>query len=318
MRSISPLLVGLLASLGVASAWAQTPNAQVERSRITGSQAQVGPQAFEAVPTGGGGAPLEAAPSTPGDEDLGQQWILKKNEKLTPFTVFANLSGNATNNVALQRDHGESDTFLLGEVGALWARPIAQNLVADIGARQQFFRYDKFTEFDFDSLNLGAGLSYGLPQLGGIVLTGRYNYTRLTDAREEDEFFTEHTLSIGVQKTFVLSRAQSIFAGYNSEFSLAAEPITQRYHIHSLSLGYNVDLTRALSGQAVYRASLLDYRNIERQDWNQLIALGLTYRVTSWFNVSLLGSYVFNNSNRTEFNYSVGNLSANLGVAVRF
>ena len=262
--------------------------------------------------------PEQAAPPSPGDEDLGEQFLLKRPEKPTPFRVYSDVTGNYTSNVLLQPHGGPGDTFLLGEVGASWSHLIAQNLGLDIGVRQQFFRYNRYSALDFDALNVGAGVNYALPKLGGIVLSAAYSYDRMVDRREQLEFYTNHALSIGAQKTWILSRAHNIFVAYNSAFSVATDPSLQRRNYHSLSAGYNVDLTRHFSGQFVYRLTLSDYSGISRQDLTNLVALGFSYKLTSWANVSAMGSYIFNDSTRPAFDYQAGNLAANLGFSVKF
>ena len=209
------------------------------------------------------------------------------------------------------------DNFFLADLGVAWTRPISQNFALNVGVRQQVFRYDRFSAFDFNGLNIGAGASYLLPGLGGIVLTGAYSYDRLTD-RHQNEFYTNHMLSIGLQKTWVLSRAHNIFAAYDSDFSVATDPGNQRYHYHRLSIGYNVDLTRRFSGHLAYRLMLADYGTIGRLDVDNLLSLGFVYKITPWCNVSAIGSYIFNSSNRPAFEYQVGNVGANLGFSLRF
>ena len=53
------------------------------------------------------------APSSPGDPDLGEQVILKRREKVRPFTVSADVSGFYTTNAALT-DAFKVDDFFHG------------------------------------------------------------------------------------------------------------------------------------------------------------------------------------------------------------
>ena len=314
MRKISKFAPVLLVVSGIASLHAQNIDSRVERSRIATEQS-----ASEPAPATVEGAlgTEEAAPPSPGDEDLGEQFVLKQQEKPTPFICFADLSGNYTDNAALQPHNGTKDTFFLAEVGANWLHPVAQNLALNVGVRQQLFRYDSSSYLDFEALNLSAGAIYALPDLGGIVLTAGYNYDRMVD-RHWDEFFTNHMLGIGVGKTWSLSRAHSISAGYNSDFSFATDPSSQRRNYHTLSGSYNVDLTRYLSATAAYKLTLIDYPPIGRLDVNNMLILGFAYKVTPWCNAGVMGSYIFNNSDRSEFDYQVGNVSVTLGVNGRF
>src|SRR4051812_27710404 len=49
----------------------------------------------------GGLIPAGLAPTSPGDADIGQQVLLKRTNKATPFSAFATVSGYYTNNAAL-------------------------------------------------------------------------------------------------------------------------------------------------------------------------------------------------------------------------
>ena len=314
MRKTSFLIPGLLALLSVCSARAQSVDSRVERSRISSDQSPSGLLSQPASSSLGTG---ESAPSSPGDEDLGEQFIFKRREKVTPFNFFADVSCNYTSNVALQRHGGVSDNFLMAEMGLTWSKAVSQTLALNAGVRQQLFRYDRFSAFDFNGLDATAGASYVLPGLGGVVLNAGYTFDRLTD-RHQNEFYTNHTLSVGLQKTWVLSRAHSIFVAYDSDFSVACDPASQRHHYHSFSAGYNVDLTRHFSAMVGYKFTLIDYTSLDRLDANNLLSLGINYKITPWCAVGASGSYVFNNSSRPVFDYEVGNASANLRFSLRF
>ena len=307
-------LPALLVLVGAASLQAEVAESRVERSRIVSDQA---PSRMASASTAAALGPEEAAPSSPGDADLGDQFILKQREKSTPFTFYGNVSGNYTNNVALQSNGGKGDNFLLGEMGVGWTHAFSPNFGLDLGVRQQFFRYDRYTALDFDGLNVVAGAHYALPQLGGIVLFAGYAFDRLVDMSQE-EFYVNHSLSVGAQKTWALSRAHSLFVAYNSDFSVASDPDNQGRNYHCLTGGYNVDLTRRLSGQFTYKLTLVDYKSIDRLDVNNLVAIGFGFKITPWCVVSAMGSYIFNSSNRSEFEYQVGNVAVNLGLNARF
>jgi hypothetical protein len=320
----------VVASLGVTSL-AQQPNPQIEQSRLSGSQApgargpadtlpsqSSAPSAITSGTTGG-------ESSAPGD-DFGDQLILKRKEKPTPFSAYATISGNYTNNVTLQRRGGTSDEFLLGEVGVAWAQSLKSGVTLDVGLRQQAFRYNKTTAFDFENLNLSSGVVVPIPYSGGVLFTGRYNYTRLTDAIEHDEFLTNHTLTAGLLKIFPINSAVKLSLGYSSEFAIATYPQAQAVNIHSASAGLNVAFTRSLSAQAFYRVGYSDYTElnpldpapVHRADWNQMVGFGLNYKLTKQVNINSTVGYAANQSNGPQFEYSAINAAVSLGAFVKF
>jgi hypothetical protein len=127
--------------------------------------------------------PAGIAPSSPGDADLGEQVLLKRQDKATPFSAFANLSGFYTNNAALTNAARVDDFFFVGEVGVSYQPRFTAELLGEITVREADFRYARYDALDFESLNAGAGLTYTPHYLGGIALSARYNYNRLTDGK---------------------------------------------------------------------------------------------------------------------------------------
>jgi hypothetical protein len=254
---------------------------------------------------------VDDIPATPGDPDLGQQVILRKREKVTPFTLFANTSAFYTNNAALTDEFTVDDYFFVAEAGVSYQRQIVRDLYAETTIRQAVFRYAEYEALDFESLNVGAGLTYIVRPLWGIALTARYNYNRLTDGQEHDEFFTNQTLTLNVLKTFELSKAHYFYAGYSSVFGWS-DPVAPQRDEHGIFAGYRANLTRSLAAEVFYRGAYFDYVN-DRGDWNQTLALSFRWEPAKWISLSLSASLGFNNSNRDVFDYEVFN--GGLGLA---
>lgn len=258
----------------------------------------------------------EQAPSSPGDtQDLGEQWLLRYQEKVRPFAFAAYIDGYHTNNVALTENHTESDEFLVGEIVASYNLQLANNLQADITLRQLFFRYNRFTELDFDSQNAGTGLTYLAPELWNISFFGRYNYNRLLDADSHDEIFTNHALIAGFQKAFVLSRAHYFYAGYSSLFGFSHPRISQRDE-HGAYAGYHVNLTRALQGDFFYRAAWFHYTEQSRNDLNQTLSADIQFYFTKWLSTHASASLTIDNSDTNRFDYSA--FTCGVGIACNF
>ncbi len=256
------------------------------------------------------------APPSPGDPDLGEQVILKRREKATPFSAFANVTGFYTSNAALTNGVELNDFFFVGEVGVSYQPRITRDLVAEITVRQAAFRYAKYDALDFESLNMGAGLTYVVRPLGGIALTARYNYNRLTDGSEHDEFFKNQTITVGLLKSFEFSKAHYVYVGYSSIFGFS-DPVAPQRDEHGIFAGYHASLTRSVSSELFYRLALFDYLE-GRYDWNQTLALSLKWDVTRWFNVAATVSGGFNNSNRDVFDYDVFNAGLTLSGILTF
>lgn len=258
----------------------------------------------------------EQAPSSPGDADLGQQVILKRREKVEPLTAAMSIGGFATNNAALSHDNAEHDFFLVGDALVSYQRRLTKDLLGDLSVRQSVFRYDRFDELDFESLNIGGGVTYVAHSLWDMAFSIRYNFNRLTDGSKHDEFFKNHTLTLGAFKTFPLAKAHYLYAGYASTFGWS-DPVAPQRDEHGLYGGYHLNATRSLSADLFYRAAYFDYVN-NRDDINQTVAASLKYEPTKWLNVTLSTSLGFNNSNRNQFDYNVLNGGGTLAASIRF
>lgn len=265
----------------------------------------------------------EYAPPSPGDDDLGVQMILKRREEYKPLTLFGDATAFYTSNATLVKDNAPGDWFWIGRVGASYQPRILPNLLGEATVQQQFFRYDEFRNLDFDSMNLGGGLTYIIQELWDIAVFGRYNFNRLTYGRdtlrgeEDDEFFRNHTATFGLQKIFPLSRAHYIYVGHTSQIAISKPSDLQR-NDYSLFAGYNVKLTRDVEAQVGYRFAYLDYNFHGREDLNQTVNVGVTYKPVEWLSLLASLSVGLNNSNQPINDYQVYNAGGGLGVQVKF
>jgi len=252
----------------------------------------------------------EQVPSTPGDPDLGEQVILKRRDKKTPFRFVVDLTGFYTSNAALTDKRAAEDLFLVAQAALSYQTQIATDFYAEVTIREASFRYAKLDELDFESLNAGAGLTYICRPLWELALSARYNFNRLTDGSQHNEFFKNHTLTLGAQKTFELSKAHYVYAGYASTLGWS-EPVAPQRNEHGFYLGYHANLTRTLSADVNYRVAYFDYLH-NRGDWNQNVAVSLKWEATQWLNVSASASLGMNDSNRDPFDYQV--FSGGVGI----
>lgn len=290
---------------------APTGQARADQARrFEASEPGVGPQ-FRTRATD-----VAPIPSTPGDDDLGEQWILKEKEKYEAFRIFGDTTLLYTSNAALSRTNELSDALFVGQVGASWVPKITDRLQAEVTVRQSFFRYGEFDVLDFNSLNAGAGMTYVMPRLWDIAVFARYNYNWLTDT-DGNEIFHNNTLTIGLQKAFVLTRSHYFYVGYFSEFGWADPEVAERDE-HTLYGGYHLDITRSLAADIGGTAAIYDYSEVDRTDLNLGLNFSLRWEIVK--NVSLVGSASFatNISDRSVFDYDVLNAGGGLAVSFKF
>lgn len=305
-----------LACVLVPSAWAQTPISQnVDRAQLLRNQQPSVRDSSEA----GSDADEEQIAASPNDPDLGEQAILKRSDRYQPFTFFASLPISYTSNVALARTNEQDDVLFTPSVGLSYVPRITKNLFANVTVGQQFFYYDRFDDLDFGSFDARAGLSYLLPQVHDLVLRADFAFNRLTfDDDLDDEFFSSHSLNLGVEMPFRFGRAQQLSLGVDLSFNLHADPEGPGRHDFSAFAAYSLALSRSVSLGAVARVAVRDYVENDRSDLSGIFALSVNYRITKSLTASASANYATNDSNRDVFDYDVANVGAALALTLRF
>ena len=308
MKNFSFLLNGLLLC-GLAEIHAAQPVERAQNFQSNQSSGFIKPVAQTSL------ADSEVIPSSPGDADLGEQWLLKYKEKSRPFTLTGDIAGYSTNNAGLVETGTQSDQYFVGLVAAIYQPKFNDQLIGEFLIRQATFRYKRFSDLDFDAQTIGVGLTYLPPVLWDIAFYARYNYYRILDVQEHDEIFTNHSVTLGIQKSFALSRVHYLYGGYSSMFSLGDSSISTRNE-HGAYAGYHVELTRSLQADLFYRVSLFDYANGGRSDINQVATVAAQYRLTKWLFAYASFTWTVNDSNGNRLDYS--SLSPGIGLSATF
>ncbi len=295
---------------------AQTPMSDVDRAQWMREQAG-GPT----IDTGNtAGVENGEAVSTPNDSDMGVQQILKRQSTAyQAFTISAGAPVYYTSNAQLMK-HGSRADVIVAPVAAIYYEPkIADNLYAFADARYQQFYYGNFPDFDFASLDLEVGLIYTVPTLHDLILRGEYDYNRLSQSdRIGDEFFQNHSIILNAELPFQLSRDARVSIGTDANISVAADHQAPRRNDYDAYAGYGVFLTRQFIFSATGRIVVRDYYEGNRVDVCPIASLTATYRLTPWWDVSVIGTFAHNNSNHDNLDYDVANLGGAMAFAIKF
>ena len=259
------------------------------------------------------------AVSSPNDVDLGEQQILKRQERYQPFTATASVPIYYTSNVALTNQNVKGDVVEAPNIGVFYQPRLLANLYGLVDVRQQFFVYDKYSSFDFGSMDVEAGLSYLVPQLSNLVLRAEYDFNRLTLLDDDfDEFYENHSIVLNAELPARIDRAQQISFGVDANISLAADHETPRRNDYEEYVIYSARLTRALSISASGRVAYRVYHAGGRTDVSEILSLNATYQVTPWWSLSAISSFAHNSSNKEAFRYDVGNVGGAMSLGLRF
>jgi hypothetical protein len=254
-----------------------------------------------------------AAPSSPGDRDLGEQVILKRQTKSTPFIFTLDASINYTSNVALVDRGALGDAFFLTQAALTYQYKLRDNLIIDAGVSEGIFRYDKYTVFDFNSFNIGLGATYVFK---GVAFSARYNFNQLSDS-DFHPFFDQNSITLGAQKTISINSAFFTYFGATARINFNSPVITQRDE-YNLYLCARAALSRSFTLDAFYRGGLFNYTNQSRNDFNQTFGVSLRYAPRPWIVATASTSFGWNLSSQNFFSYRVGNAGLNLGVVLKF
>jgi len=288
------------------------PGSAQERAQLLGRQAYPGPSATPSAETEG------YAVTSPNEKDIGEQQILKRVEEYKPFTISIYSPFYWTSNAALV-SRGEQDDVLVAPGITLMYQPrITKTLYAQVGVIQQFFLYDRLPELNFASLDVIAGLHYYLPQFHNLSLRGYYDYNRLTDTDNFDEFFVNHSIILNAELPFRIARAQQIFLGLNLNLSFYGNPESPRRNNYALYANYDLALSRSFSLDAAFQFVVREYYSGNRTDVNEILAVSANYRIRDWLTLSALSSFSWNQSNHSVFDYSVANIGGGVALTLKF
>lgn len=251
-------------------------------------------------------------------DDFGTQLIFKRQVPVQPFSAFAEIGAFVTNNVALVDAGAESDSFFVASAGASYTRRLSNELRFDTGAQASAYRYNKYPDLDFQSVDLSAGLAWSPPVLRGAELQLRYTFIDLTTAEPVHEFYHNHAILLGLHKGVPLSRTQAIYAGAAAQWSFADPAPTGRDE-YTAYAGYRVELARHLDADLFYRYGRHIYRaDHGRKDHNHTVSVTLRYSPEEWLAISASGFFGANRSNRPGRDYDAGNAGAGLQLSLRF
>ncbi|TLD72842.1 hypothetical protein FEM03_01860 [Phragmitibacter flavus] len=255
------------------------------------------------------------------ETDIGEQQVVVIKEDLAQVTMGLSTGMLYTSNAGLTPVNEQQDWIWNTGVYAAWTPRITNRFYLSLGARQDFYRYQKFDEvLDFDSLRFNASLSYLVPKVDGLLLSVTYGLQRTTPSLNWSEsLFRSHTIVVGVQKAFRFSRGNQLVASYASEFSINTEPSLLTRYEHVLQLAHQIRWTPKFDTTLAYRGAYNDYREIEGLSaWNHTVALMANYAFTDWLSLTANISYLWNQADDANFDYDMNSIGASLNVTAKF
>jgi hypothetical protein len=210
-----------------------------------------------------------------------------------------------------------NDQYLLFTTGGSYQPLLNSNLIGEVTVMEQWYRYKTYTDLNFESMNLGGGLTYMIPAIPRLAVYGRYGYNRLTGGDVNTELFQNHTFTFGLFRSFPLSRAHYLYGGVSAQWGLSNYKDFER-DIYAASLGYHLDVTEILSFDISSRFSFVPYSRNDRRDTNETFYASITMKPINYLYLQFFSWAGTNQSNQASFYYDVLNFGGSAGLQFRF
>jgi Putative beta-barrel porin 2 len=258
------------------------------------------------------------APDSPGDDDIGQQLILKDAEKERWLNAQADTFSFWADNPANLSDGGDEDVFWGSQV-SLGAQPrLAERLYLDAFISQQLYRYSENSFLDYEYLQASLGLIYLEPRLSDSIIFLQGQFGRTTSDNFGEGVLNTFSILGGIQKTLVFDRRNSLYMNLMGDWDVASDVDNLEHAEYIADLTYRFKIMRDLVLSASYRFTWFDYYNVDRADALNIMGLYLTYSPYKWMNIYAGATFNINNSNIDTFDYNATNLGGGVGIQIRF
>ena len=260
----------------------------------------------------------EFAPESPGDDDIGQQLILKEadrerwlNAQVDSFLFWADNPANLSKG-------GDEDVFWGSQI-SLGAQPrLAERLYLDAFVSQQLYRYSENSILDYEYLQASLGLIYLEPRLSDSIIFMQGQFGRTTGDNFGQGVLNTFSILGGIQKTVLFDRRNSLYMNLMGDWDVASDIDNLDHAEYIADLTYRFKIMRDLVLSASYRFTWFDYYNVDRSDGLNILGVYLTYSPYKWMNIYAGGTFNINDSNIDAFDYNATNLGGGLGIQIRF
>lgn len=258
------------------------------------------------------------AAESPGDDDIGQQLILKDSERERWLSAQADTFLFWADNPANLSDGGDEDLFWGSQI-SLGAQPrLAERLYLDAFLSQQLYRYNENSFLDYEYLQASLGLIYLEPRLSDSIIFLQGQYGRTTSDDFGQDVLNSFSILGGIQKTVVFDRRNSLYVNLMGDWDVASDVDNLEHAEYIADMTYRFKIMRDLVLSASYRFTWFDYYNVDRSDGLNILGLYLTYSPYKWMNIYAGATFNFNDSDVDAFDYNATNLGGGVGVQIRF
>ncbi len=259
------------------------------------------------------------APRTTGDDDIGLQLILKRQDRQEPFSASLDSAEYFTDNAANLNKGAQQDWFFVGGVNLGYQPRITGTLYFDTSVSEHWYRYDKLSQLDYEDGTAAVGLIKLMPKWWNTIWHVHYCYERITQGLDNSALYQSHNLRLGVQKTAFIDRLNSLNLSLMANLAFDTTPETLKRNEYSALTGWNFKISPKTVFTLSYRLAYYDYSNLDgRQDWYHNFGATVSYRPTSWCELAATYGYTLNRSNQEVFTYDAQLAGPSIGLKMKF
>src|ERR1039457_434799 len=261
------------------------------------------------------------APEEVTDPELGDINVVSRQPRPKMFTFSTGQTFNYSSNAFLVRDDTESAFFWNGRVGASFVPYATRNFTPTLTFDQNWFRYDRFSELNFDSQSLQLDLKYDLNRDDTWYVIGSYAIARLySPDASTGEFYRYGFLNGSITHLMRLGTTPINLGMTSGTYRRHGDPsLSDRVSGYlNVSAIYSIRENIQLSGFT--RPELQHYTHdasgSSREDFNLTVGATLSWTPNQYMALAATASYIGNFSTVSERRYDL--VTPSLVLAAQF
>ncbi len=254
---------------------------------------------------------------------VGQIGLVRRHPVPETLTVYTRQAVSYTSNAFLAPAGERGDQYWSGSFGLTYIPYSVRDFTPSLTLEKQYFRYDEFSQLDFESFEFRAAVKYDFNKEDTLFGTTSYGYNQLNTSRFDiGEFYKYGLLNQSFtkidrlgDKPFFLST--SVGAGYRHGDPSALDRLTTY-----VSAGIFYVPGESFSASLFFRPEGQFYLNppirSDRTDLNLAVGLSASYRFNEDASLGAFLQYVGNYSNAPSRDYHTATLGLSLSLTAAF
>ena len=257
------------------------------------------------------------------DPELGDINLVSRTPRPKMFTFATLQTLNFSSNAFLVPDNAQDDFFWNGGIGASFVPYATRDFTPRLTLGQSWFRYDEFTELDFDSQTLALDVKYDLTRNDSWYVNGSYAVSRLCSPMDAvGEFYRYGFLNGSVTHFRQLGSAPvylSVTGGAYWRHGDPADSDRVSGYVYAAAI-YNICENLQLWGftRPEVQHYTHDVSGGSRNDFNVTVGASLIWSPREFLSIGATASYIGNFSSVNGRDYDLVTPSVLIGAQFAF